>query len=403
MIATYQQAAHAKSRPPSGAERWINCHNSVTVVPLYPNSSSAQSLKGDEAHKHIENGIIFGVLPDTHDPDMDMNVRDVLEWVVKTRDEYGPDCKVYAERRYDIPETGEFGTCDITFLTPTVLHLADYKNGYVATDAREQMLTYLLGAVAVFGTRPSYRLTVLQPNYDHIDGTYRTFTVTNEQLEQFRQEVLAAVAGDTFKAGPWCKKTYCPHRGACKTFLDWCETTGEDAWYPHEINSFDDERLAKALDHAEVLQGVRDELRKEAMRRILNHSRTIAGYKIVKSRTNREFAGEAGREACYTKLIELGCSLDQLYEEKPFKVGNLTLHERTQLGVAGVERMVKQKYKKFKRGTWSQVWDEHFAPHIRSFSGSLTLERAIDGRPAHTRGSEFGQLSPALGGSLQVV
>ena len=73
------------------------------------------------------------------------------------------------------------------------------------------------------------------------------------------------------------------------------------------------------------------------------------------------------------------------------------------LTVAGVERMVKQRCKNFGRGKWKEVWDEHFRPHIREFSGSLTLERAIDGRPAHTRGSEFGSIAATQVGNVSQV
>lgn len=387
--------AHAKTRPPSSAGLWIPCPGSATVNPLYPNESSKHSEKGDLAHQLLEDGITFGLKPDTQDPDMDMNIRDVLDWVAERKKEYGDDCQVFAEQKYDIKETGEFGTCDITFLTRSIIHIADFKNGFVFTDAREQMLTYLLGAVAKYGPRTNYKITVLQPNHNHIDGPYRTTNITKAEVEEFRASILHSMTSREFVAGSHCKKYYCDHRGSCLTFLNWCQTTGEDAWFPHEVNAMDDNKLAQALDHAETLHGTRDSYRKEAMRRISQHDRRIPGYKLVKSRTNRDFAGEAGREACYLSLIDIGYNSNDLYEEKPFKVGAVTLNERSALTVAGVERMVKQKYKNFKRGTWSKIWDEKFRPHIREFSGSLTLERDTDGRPAHTRGSEFGSLMPA--------
>lgn len=386
--------AHAKSRPPSSAERWINCTASVTVVPLYPNDSSAQSEKGDLAHQLLEGGIRFGVEPDTADPDMDMNIMAVLAWVKERKAEYGLECQVFAEQRYDIIETGEFGTCDITMVSPAVLHIADYKNGYVLTDAREQMLTYLLGAIALYGTRALYRITVLQPNHNHRDGPYRTVDITPAEVEAFRARVLHAVNDNTFKAGVHCKKSYCPHRGACVTFLEWCKTEGQDAYYSHEVNAMSDDQLAQALDHADTLHGIRDEYRKETMRRISQHDRKVPGYKLVKSRTNRDFAGEAAREQAHLALIAIGYNLDDLYEKKPFKVGAMTLYEHTALTVAGMERLVKQKYKAFGSGKWKKIWDEHFRPHIREYSGSLTLERETDGRPAHTRGNEFGSLMP---------
>lgn len=386
--------AHAKSRPPSSAGRWIPCPGSATVSPLYPNDSSVHSDKGDMAHMLLEDGIVFGIRPDTQDPDMDMNVYNVLDWVEARRKEYGADCAVHAEQQYDIPETGEFGTCDITFVSPVLIHIADYKNGFVLTDALEQTLTYLLGAIAKYGERPTYKVTVIQPNHNHRDGPIRTTDISAADVAAFRARVLAAVQSSEFVAGDHCKKTYCDHRGSCATFLQWCQTTGADAWWPHEVNAISDEQLAQALDHADTLHGVRDSYRKEAMRRISQHDRKVKGYKLVKSRQQRDFAGEAGREAAYQALLDMGYGPDDLYEKKAFKVGSLTLHEHTALTVAGVERMVKQKYKTFGAGKWKKVWDEYFRPHIREFSGSLTLERETDGRPAHTRGSEFGALIP---------
>jgi len=385
---------HAKTRPPSSAGRWIPCPGSATVCHLYPNESSSHSEKGDKAHLCLEDGIVFGIRPDTQDPDMDMNIYNVLDWVEARKKEYGAKCVVHAEQRYDIPETGEFGTCDITFVTPVIIHIADYKNGFVLTDAIEQTMTYLLGAIAKYGERPAYRITVIQPNHNHRDGPIRTTEVSNDDVQAFRAQVAHSIGSTEFVAGSHCKKTYCDHRGSCATFLAWCQTTGEDAWYPHEVNAISDGALAVALDHADTLHGVRDSYRKEAMRRIAQHDKRIPGYKLVKSRQQRDFAGEEGREGCYKALLDMGYGPDDLYEKKPFKVGSLTLNEHTALTVAGVERMVKQKYKTFGAGKWKKIWDEYFRPHVREFSGSLTLERETDGRPAHTRGSEFGALIP---------
>lgn len=139
------------------------------------------------------------------------------------------------------------------------------------------------------------------------------------------------------------------------------------------------------------------------MRRIAQHDRRIAGYKLVRGRQQRDFAGDNGREECFKALLRLGYTVDDLYERKPIQVGDIVLYEQTPITVAGVERMVKQKYKYFKRGTWKQVWDADFRPHIREFSSSLTLVRDTDGRPSHTRGSEFGSLVPAQAKSTQVI
>lgn len=400
VLAAPARKAHAKSRPPSAASRWLSCPASVVVVPLYPNDESDASVKGDKAHDLLDTSLKFGIKPDTDDPDMDMNVIDATEWVHARRAEYGDKCRLYVEEQLDIPETGEFGTADIQFVTPSVLHIADFKNGYVPVEIflNAQMMTYLLGAIAKHGERKTYRITVLQPNYNHRDGPYRTMDVTHDQVEWFREEVLRSVNADDedFRAGKHCKKTYCPHRGSCLTFQSYARTELANAYFPGEINGMDDVQLSQALDHAEILQGLRDELRKEGLRRIANQDRKIPGFKVVKARSQRSFAGDAGREGCFKALVDLGYNVGDLVERKAITtIDGAAVYEQVPLTVAGVERLVKQKCKPFGNGKWKEVWDEHFRPHVRDFSGSLTLERETDGRPAHSRGSEFGALTPA--------
>jgi hypothetical protein len=80
-----------------------------------------------------------------------------------------------------------------------------------------------------------------------------------------------------FAAGSHCKKTYCPHRGNCADVFTVRQTEAADAWFPADVNAMTDEQLAKALDHADILQGLRDELRKAAMGRMLQMDRQIQG------------------------------------------------------------------------------------------------------------------------------
>lgn len=400
-------SAHAKYRAPSAAHRWLSCHASAFIVPQYPNNESEASLKGTATHALLDNALTFGIMPDTDDPDTDFNVRDAVKWVKDTAASYGKDCKVYAEQTYDIPQTGEFGTADVTLVTPKVLHIADYKDGFVPVGVKmnPQLLLYLLGAIAKHGERSRYFITVIQPNYDHADGPIRTYEVTIDNLEWFEIEVRSAMAEgaeERFAAGTHCKSTYCPHRGPCRTFQHWARTDAAKAWFPGEQNGLNDMELAQALDHSDTLQGIRDELRKEAMRRVLQQDKEIPGYKVCKSRVNREFKGDEGRAACYAALLQMGYEEAHLVQREAIQVGSIVIHEQKALTVPDVERMVKQQYKNFGRGKWKEVWDEYIQPHIRTESGSLTLTRAIDGRPAHRRGSEFGQIVPPAQSSQDV-
>lgn len=384
MISVKQQEAraHAKLYPPSGASRWLSCPASTIIVDMYGHDESDASLKGDRAHAMLENGIVFGIKPDSDDADADIHVMDVLAHIKRTKEGYGPKCQVYAERRYNIPETGEFGTCDVTYVTPKLIRISDYKNGFVEVDVflNAQLMLYLLGAIAEFGERDKYVIEVLQPNYDHKDGPYRSMEITNAQIQWFRGEVKYAINNKhLYAAGKHCKKSYCPHRGSCSTFMTWAETNGADAWFTSEVNSISDEQLAKALDHAEILQGIRDELRKEAMRRIMNMDRDIAGYKVVKGRKDRQFASEEAIEAVKAICLDLGAKDSDLFDRK-FTT------------VKGIEDFIKQKFKHMGQGQWKKAWANTVAPHVKEYASGLTLDRASGGRPSHSRGSEFGAL-----------
>jgi hypothetical protein len=381
--------AHAKERPPSAAERWGSCPGASTVSQLYPNEESDASTKGDYAHDILEACIQFGILaPATEDEDLNDNLTMVLEWIAQTRAAYGPECKVYAEEVYDIPETGEFGTADVTYVSPEVLHIADYKNGYVIVDVHgnKQMFTYLLGAIARHGTRGQYYISVLQPNASHIDGPIRTVPVTHAELEAWRATIAWSIANPhIFKAGKHCKKTYCPHRGNCATFIEYAQTEAADAWHPADINAMSDEQLATALDHADILQGLRDELRKAAMYRVMQMDRHVPGYKVVKGRRDREFKSEDAVKLVLRDTLQVPD--DQMHGAPQF------------LSVKGIEDLVKAYARKHNlgRGKWKQLWDNNIAEHVRENVSGLTLERATDARPAHRKGSEFGALPSPIG------
>lgn len=379
--------AHADNRPPSAAHRWLSCPGSAHILKTYPNNSSDASIKGDMAHDLLDSAVTFGVVPSHPDVDLTYSAMFAFEKVQETYAAYGgaKECQLYGEQQLDIPETGEFGTSDVIFVTKSLIHIIDFKNGYVPVDIHmnPQLLLYLCGAIAKYGERKHYKISVIQPNYVHIDGMFRTMDVTEDQLEWFRNEVTVAMSSESVVAGKHCKTTYCAHRGSCETFLAWSVENLQLAWFPGEINGMSDEQLSEALEQAEILQGYRDQLRGEAMRRILHQDRTIDGYKIVKARKDRDFANPERQKIVYDRLRELGAVEDELYTRQP-------------ISVAGVERVIKRIFKPQGRGAWQKGMD-YVCPDemLLPTNQSLTLEKAIDGRKAHKRGSEFSALKVA--------
>lgn len=391
--------AHAKNRPPSAAKRWLPCPFSATVAPLYDRGDTEQSKKGDYEHDLMETLAMFGTLPLDADPDAADNLQVLYDYIVKRMREGGPSARMYVEVQLDIPETGEFGTADIIIVCDDWIEIIDYKSGYVVVKVQgnAQMLVYLLGVVAKHGTRRQYFLTIHQPNYDHVDGALRTWPCDAEHIEMIRAQVHWSMNNpDHVQAGPHCKETYCEHRGACEAFRQYCMDDLSLGWHTSELKAMSDDDLAKALDASDELAGWRSELRAEAMRRIMNMDRKVHGYKVVKGRRDRAVSDARG--LVNSAITALGC--DWVYRMFPDLswVGTFDPTLEGALKCLGtpkhIEDVIKQyaRQHRLPRGGWKMIYDNVVGPYIKETAGGLTLERAIDGRPAHKRGSEFGVL-----------
>lgn len=392
--------AHAKTRPPSSAHRWVHCPNSAHIAAMYPHEESEASLKGDMWHKCMEDTIRFGFVPPSADPDVTEAMEDLLAYVNKRIAEKGEVPIILVEVRLDIPLTGEFGTCDILLVWDDEIEVLDHKSGYVPVDVvrNDQMLTYLLGAIALYGTRPKYRLSVHQPNFDHIDGPLRNYDATEHDVLMYESQVQSSIQNENqVIAGPHCKATYCPHRGACEAFRQYSLEDLTLGWNTSEYKAMTDQNLAAALDAAEELAGYRTALRTEAMRRIMGLDRQVTGYKVVKGRRSR--AVSKPRELVTSVQLQMGHEWAcRLFPELEWAGTSVPVTNENVLKSLGtpkhIEDVIKQyaKTHRLPRGGWKQVYDNVVGAYIRETANGLALEKAIDGRPAHKRGSEFGTI-----------
>jgi len=400
--------AHAKTRPPSSAKRWIHCPHSAHISAMYPHEESDSSLKGDMWHRHMEDTIRFGFVPPSADLDVTEAMEDLLAYANKRIAEKSEVPRILVEVRLDIPITGEFGTCDILLVWDDEIEVLDHKSGYVAVEVvrNDQMLTYLLGAIALYGTRPKYRLSIHQPNFDHADGTLRHYDASEHDVLMFESQVQLSIKNENqVVAGPHCKESYCPHRGACEAFRQYTLDDLTLGWNTSEYRAMTDANLAGALDAAEELAGYRNALRTEAMRRIMGLDRQIVGYKVVKGRRSRAIAkprelidsvsGTMGFEWAAKMFAGLEWAANDLHGVLTGNVGHLTDELIKCLGTPKhIEDVIKEyaKTHRLPRGGWKQVYDNVVGAYIRETANGLALEKAIDGRPAHKRGSEFGTI-----------
>src|SRR6478609_924789 len=387
---------HAKTRPPSAADRWENCPESAHVVTMYPNDETDASKKGDYWHEVMEDTVTFGAVPPQAEPDVTEAMEDLLAYVTRRIEEMGGrgNVQVYVETQIDIPATGEFGTADIILVSPEEIEIIDEKSGYVPVkvERNSQMFNYLDGAIALHGARRKYTVTIHQPNYDHVDGHLRSYVASEDDLRDWRERVAWSIANEgALIAGPHCKKTYCPHRGACEAFRVYAKDDLSLGWHTSEYKTMTDSALSVALDASDELAGYRNELRSEAMRRIMNMDRTVHGYKVVKGRKQRtvinprelvdSVLGNMGVDWAAKLFPDLGWATSDLYGVLTKHTGVMTEELLKCLGTPKhIEDVVKQyaKTAKLPRGAWQGVYDTVVGAYIRETASGLTLEKAID-------------------------
>lgn len=379
--------AHADWAP-SSIGRILACPNSVEVIKLYGQDDTAASNLGETAHGVLEDCITFGLPPSHADEELNEGVQLAVDYVEKRLNELGKDCELYIEKRLAIPDTPVWGTADLVFVTPKFIEIADYKHGYLPVDVYRcmQLMAYLTAAIAEFGPRKSYRLTIIQPRYNHIDGPIRSDDPTTEDIEFFMSELTSALRNwDKIHAGKWCK--YCPARGACAVLAGYLVPFLNKAidYDLTDKHTFDNVTMAKLLDFTDLLPGWIKEVRTEAYRRMMQ-DREVHGWKIVPGTQTREFVEGAEGQ------------LKELYGE--FGIPPEALYDASLASPRTVEYQIKAAFKPHGRKAWVEPF-KRIEEFIKTKSSSPSLVRAIDGRPVLRRGDEFTEL-PVQDGEILI-
>ena len=206
--------------PPSSSDKWLACtgwRKLNASIPPGPTSAAAQ--EGTDAHTALAD-VLEGRLP--IEKVTDKVLLDAIEMILAYVE--ASESMVYSEIRVDFGEkfgyVGLTGTSDLVLINPKFIEVIDFKYGkqLVEAESNPQMLTYLLGAVSRFGSRPSYRITIAQPRADHFLGPIRTAEVSQEELDDFSSRVEVAVRDSYLKPkltpGAHCRN-YCNALSVC--------------------------------------------------------------------------------------------------------------------------------------------------------------------------------------------
>lgn len=354
----------------SSSNRWLNCPGSIALAGMLPEppGDTKYTREGTVAHEIAELALREGV-----DPLMYVGKR--IDGVTVTKEMalavgmYTDKVNVLSksvgvepmiEVRFSLarlnPPVDMFGTADcvIPDRERSHLHVLDYKHGQgVVVEATDnpQLLTYALGAVLHLEERfDQITVWIVQPRAPHRDGVVREWTVSWDELVDFRHRLLAGAEAcfepdAPLKVGSWCR--FCPASAICPAQMEHAVATVQDAFVADaapalpEPETLSEEDLQVVLDNAEHLM---DWLRRvqDFVRGQKEEGRVLVdSWKLIEKRANRRWTKT--EEEIVQELADVGLTPEDLYESKllsPARVEALLRREGHQIPEGLVEREV---------------------------------------------------------------
>jgi hypothetical protein len=218
------EPAHSEL-PPSSSDKWIKCFGWLKANRGIESKTSAAAEEGTLAHEHFEKALKGELdLAELENAEMSDYLQSCVDWVDYEAEKMGALYQ-HAETRVDFGSkfgyVGLTGTADLILVSDDEILIGDlkYGRGLVEAKGNTQMLTYLVGAVEMFGPRKQYTLAILQPRGNHFDGPIRTATVTPDELKEFEAVLEKAIAMNyadgPYTVGAHCRN-YCAAIGKCR-------------------------------------------------------------------------------------------------------------------------------------------------------------------------------------------
>lgn len=265
--------------------------------------------------------------------------------------ETGDDAVLWIEERFSLAalkppfESGGTGDAVIYFPKWALLEIIDLKGGrgvVVEVKGNPQARTYGLGAMLM---HPKLRVdrvlsTIVQPRAGHKDGRIRSETIHTADLVEWTADLMAAMgrskgafdeyqqvkagklalaswAAKWLKAGDHCK--FCKFAGACPALeqraLDAAGVWFDDLDQPRISNApdaMDPEKLAAALDAADMIQEWLNEVRAHAHRQAESGIK-IPNYILVEKEGREKWNGDDAEAAAVKLAKTAGLTDDKIY------------------------------------------------------------------------------------------
>jgi hypothetical protein len=355
-------AAHSKYFSPSSWSRNLYCTAAAKLNAEAPQQSSAAADEGTQAHDYGERLLLANLIEDSDESIAqcdaiidEMNERGhqemishVTRYVHHCLSERVPGCEVLVEQRVDFSRwigdgksAGDYkGTADCIIIADGICKVIDLKYGAgvkVFAEKNQQAMGYGLGSYSDNEWLCEFdkvELHIVQPRMDHID----VWKTDINELLAFGKFVKATstniLNGDTaFKPSEKACQ-FCAIKPTCKALFEHNygqATEGFDDIYDVEtkdVATLSPAEISRLLPNLGLISSWVTSVREGALQAALSDT-VIPGYKVVESRSRRQWADEEAALAALKKT--------------PFKLDEVA--PRTLLSPAQAEKLLGRRSK----------------------------------------------------------
>jgi hypothetical protein len=300
-MTTETRAAHSPLGA-SGAERWMNCPGSVTLLkrldlsetdePEYRSRGTSAHSVGYECLTQGKDAWEFaGEEHGKHEADMEIMTA-VQVYVDECRSLITPTAQVFYEFNIADPDFHPefFGTLDFGAIDGTTMYIRDYKHGAgIAVDCEwnPQIMYYAWGLLRRFPDVETVDLAIVQPRAFHPQGPIRRWTTSADQLRQWAVDELRPAMERTAQdasldAGPWCR--FCPAKLVCPLMVSlFGAASTADC---KGVVKLDTESLGRSYQYTAAVKSYIKALEEETFRRAMAGDQA-PGTKLVNKKANR--------------------------------------------------------------------------------------------------------------------
>lgn len=291
----------------SGAERWMNCPGSISLLKLcdIPTVTDEPSYQKDGHTAHagacwcLENGAdaweVVGQGFDGNEFTVEHSYG-VQVYLDAVRQDITDETMQFFEQQIEDPAVHHdfFGTTDCGVVSGEWLIVSDYKNGAgipVDVDYNPQVMYYAYGLLRKIQDErvKMVRLRIVQPNAFHPDGKVREWEISADELCRWAEQTLVPAMRRTehdtsLDCGSHCR--FCPAKLVCPALRGLYGAVAEAAAEQADLAGLSDAELGREYVLAEPVRIRLKAIGEEVFRRQMSGT-DVPGSKLVENIADR--------------------------------------------------------------------------------------------------------------------